>query len=256
MRPGSLRSPGRVDGGEEAVRREQGTREESEIDQGRLIAVEFGHLSGGRAVRHDSDLEALFQQLAQVGFDAEIRAHTRQDDALDSALAQLQHQVVALWAVDFVRTRDDGLPVFDVLLVAGQPIGAGSLEAVCGQRTGAGKHTDGVHHRLDGTAELPRVIRRIVVVRRHERLHVGRPGGREEPIDVRDSAVGLDARADDAPRDTLRTQEVVLRIGDDQGRVRRIDLHAGIGQLRLGQAGEREQQGEERQWRQDSGLHV
>ena len=43
-------------------------------------------------------------------------------------------------------------------------------------------------------------------------------------------AIGFDILADDAPGDTVRTEEVILRIGYDQGRPALNDLETGIRQ--------------------------
>ena len=53
----------------------------------------------------------------------------------------------------------------------------------------------------------------------------------EEGLDILNSVVGLYALADDAPRDSVGAEKVVLRIGDDQGGIRRVNCHAGIRQL-------------------------
>jgi hypothetical protein len=43
---------------------------------------------------HNGDLEALFEQFAQVAFNAEVRQHPRQDDLVDAALAELQDRLL------------------------------------------------------------------------------------------------------------------------------------------------------------------
>src|SRR5207244_749452 len=49
------------------------------IDERRLVAVaDFGVTQRGRRVLHHGDLEALFEQFAQVALDAQVGQHPRQ----------------------------------------------------------------------------------------------------------------------------------------------------------------------------------
>jgi hypothetical protein len=126
-----------------------------------------------------------------------------------------------------VGVDDDRLAVVDVRLVALQPVGAGALEAVCSQLAFAVEHADLVHHLLDGAAELPAMIRRVVVMRRNEDVVAVVLRRLQELLDVTDRSVRLDARAHQAPRRPLRAQEVVLWVGDNDRRIFCVELHFG-----------------------------
>ncbi len=169
---------------------------------------------GSRCVLHDCDLEAPLEQFAHVGFDTEIRRHSRQDDLADVALAELQHQIVVLGAIDLVWAGHDGLAVLDEWFVPLEPVGTRPGEAVEVQRAWAIKHLDLVHNLLESSFELPPVIGGVVVVGRDEDLESILLRGLEEPFDVLDGLVFLNAVANQLPGDALLTEEVILRVGD------------------------------------------
>src|SRR6516162_5755153 len=102
------------------VGRPHGVGEKSIVDHRGLIAVAPDRMprSGGCVLDH-CDLEALFEQLAQMGFDAHVRQHAAEDH-----LAQLQNEVVGLRAEDFVRADDDRLAVLDIGLEPINPVRA------------------------------------------------------------------------------------------------------------------------------------
>ena len=80
------------------VSRPHGVGEKSIVDH-RLIAVAPNWMPGSSGcVLDNCDLEALFQQLAQMGFDAHVRQHAAGDHLTDAALAQLENEVVGLRA--------------------------------------------------------------------------------------------------------------------------------------------------------------
>jgi hypothetical protein len=64
-------------------------------------------------VLHNSHLETALQKLAQMGLDAHVRQHAAQNDFADSALAQLQDEIIGLWPEHFVRADDNGFSVFN-----------------------------------------------------------------------------------------------------------------------------------------------
>ena len=96
---------------------------------------------------------------------AEVGGHTGQDDLVDTALAQLQHQVVGFRAIDLVRTGDDRLAILDVGLVLLQPIGAGTREAIDIQCAFTIEHADSVHQLFERTLKLPAVVVGVVIMR-------------------------------------------------------------------------------------------
>ena len=78
------------------------------VDHRRLIAVApFGVPRSGSCVLDHRDLEALLEQLAQMGFEAHVRQHAAEDDLADASLAQLQNQIVRLRSPYLVRADDD-----------------------------------------------------------------------------------------------------------------------------------------------------
>ena len=83
---------------------------------------------------------------------------------VDAPLSKLQGQVVALRTVDLVRAHNDGCTLFNVGLVALEPVGAGALELLQVERALAVEHVDVVHHLLERPLEFPTVIRGIVIV--------------------------------------------------------------------------------------------
>src|SRR5262245_51982394 len=98
------------------VRGPKGVGQEPEVDQRRLNAVAFLVRRAADGVPHHRYLEAMFEQVTQVGLDADVPGGARQDDLLDAPLAELQHQVVGGRPVDLVRAEDDRFAVEDVRL--------------------------------------------------------------------------------------------------------------------------------------------
>ena len=68
--------------------------EESEVHQRSEVAIAFGKPWARRGVLDDSDFETLLDEFAHVAFDAQVGGHSRQDDLVHAALAQLEHEVV------------------------------------------------------------------------------------------------------------------------------------------------------------------
>ena len=134
------------------------------------------------------------------------------------ALRSCRDEIVRLRPEDLVRTGDDGFAVVDIGFVDFQPVGAGTFEAIEVESTLAVKHLDVVHEFFEGTLEFPLVVVLVVVVRADEDGYVGIFRGFEEALDVGHGVVLGDALADHAPCDALRTEEVVLWIGDDKRR--------------------------------------
>src|SRR5258708_5590107 len=100
-------------------------RQETVADHCRLIPVAPDRVPrpGGRVLDH-GHFESLFQEIAQMGFDAYIRQHAAEDDLAEFALAQLQDQIVGLRPPYFVWTADDRLSIFDIRLEPVQPVRA------------------------------------------------------------------------------------------------------------------------------------
>ena len=81
------------------VGRPHSVGEKSVVDHRCLIAVAPHWMPGSSGcVLDNCDLEALFQQLAQMVFDAHVRQHAAEDHLTDAALAQLENEVVGLRA--------------------------------------------------------------------------------------------------------------------------------------------------------------
>src|SRR5215469_3882768 len=93
------------------------------IDHGRLITVAPDRMPrSGSGVSYDRNFKALFEKLAQMGFDADVRQHAAKDDFSDAPFAQLQDQIVGLRAPHFMRADDDRPSVFNVGLEAIEPV--------------------------------------------------------------------------------------------------------------------------------------
>ena len=73
-------------------------RNKSKIHQCGLVAIAFLDLSGRCGIGDDRDLKALFAEFSHVGLHTEIRRHSAEDDLIDTALSQLQYNVVGLWS--------------------------------------------------------------------------------------------------------------------------------------------------------------
>ena len=69
---------------------------------------------------------------------------------------------------------------------------------------------------------------RVQVVGRDEHAVVPVLRGLEQPGEVLDGVVLLDAGADQSPGDALLAQDVVLRVDDDQRRVGLVELHRDV----------------------------
>ncbi len=82
-----------------------------------------------------------------------------------------------------------------------------------------------MHLLLEGSTEAPLVVRRVVVVRRHEHGEAGLLRGGQQLLEVLDRVVLGDALADELPRGAVLAEEVVLGVGDDEGGVMGVDLH-------------------------------
>src|SRR5580704_5449836 len=60
-------------------------------------------------VLDDSNLKPLFDQFAQMRFDAHIGEHSAKDYFTDSTLAQLKYEVVCFWSPHAMWRDHDGL---------------------------------------------------------------------------------------------------------------------------------------------------
>ena len=100
-----------------------------------------------------------------MGFNTKVSRHASQDDLADVALAELQDEVVVLRAIDLVGVDHNSLAVLNEGFVTLEPVGSRTGKAVKVQCPTAIEHLDLVHHILDGSAEFPRMIGGIVVVR-------------------------------------------------------------------------------------------
>ncbi|MNJ66415.1 hypothetical protein D3C77_624920 [compost metagenome] len=118
-------------------------------------------------------------------------------------LAQLQHQVVALRAIQLVWRRDERRSVFDERLELRHEIGARVAEPVQRQRSLAIEEAKRVLYGLGWCLVRPLVVVGIVVVRRDGHGCTGFLEGREKPPQVRDQALLGNALAEDRPARTL-----------------------------------------------------
>jgi hypothetical protein len=89
-------------------------REKPVVDQGCLIAVApFGVPGTCDRILYNGNLEALLEELPQMGFDAHIRQHPAQNNPRYRPLTELQAQVVRLRPKYLMRADDNCLTVFD-----------------------------------------------------------------------------------------------------------------------------------------------
>src|SRR3954453_14683869 len=100
--------------GHRFVRGPEGVGQEPEVDQRRLNAVALLVRRAADGVPHHRYLEAVFEQVTEMGLDAEVSGRPGHDYLLDASLAELQHQVVGRRTVDLVRAEDDRSTVEDV----------------------------------------------------------------------------------------------------------------------------------------------
>jgi hypothetical protein len=68
----------------------------------------------------------LLQQFAQVRFNTHVRQHSAENDLANSALAQLQYEIIGLRAPDAMGCDYDRFAILDVRLEAIELIGAGA----------------------------------------------------------------------------------------------------------------------------------
>jgi len=83
--------------------RPDGIGDEPEVDERRQVAIAVWNDRRGGRVSDHRDLEALLEQVPQMGLDAKVGGHAREDDLVDAVLAELQRKVVLLRTVDLVR---------------------------------------------------------------------------------------------------------------------------------------------------------
>src|SRR5262249_61957436 len=129
-----------------------------------------------------------------------------------------------VWCSDRVRNER---------LEAPEPVGPGTGETGDGERAGAPELLAVQHHPLDRAGELPRLVMGVEVVGRDEHPEVPVLGGLEEPRKVLDRVVFLEAVAEQIPGDAFLTQDIVLRVDNDKGRVFSVDDHRVVCQSGL-----------------------
>ena len=98
-------------------------------------------------------------------------------------------------------------------------------EAGEGERAGAPELLAVQHGLLDRPGKLPRLVMGVEVVRRDEHPEVPVLGGLEESRKVLDRVVFLEAVPEQLPGDAFLTQDIVLRVDNDQGRVLSVEDH-------------------------------
>ena len=76
------------------VRRPQGMGEKAKIDERGLHAVAFFVDRSANRVADHGDFEAVFEQVAEMGLDAEVAGRAGHDHLFDAPRAQLQEHVV------------------------------------------------------------------------------------------------------------------------------------------------------------------
>ena len=116
-----------------------------------------------------------------------------------------------------MRAGHHRLTILDIGLVLVQPVSTRPFESFEVQGGWTVEHADGVHQGLERALEEPLMIVLIIVMRRDEYGHAGLLGNREQIADILDGAVLRDALPDHAPSDAVRRQEIILRIGDNDG---------------------------------------
>src|ERR1700754_57609 len=208
------------------VRRQHSVSQEPVVDECRRIAIAPDWVPGGSCCVHDySYLESLFDELAHMGFDAHVRQHPAQDDPADPALTQLEDQVVGLRPEDLVRADDHGPPVFDVGLEAVQPVYARVQETGHVKLSSAGKRMSLELGRLERTVHPPPVVSGVEVMRRDEDLVSTALCGLEDSLHVFDRLVLRDARPQHCPVRPMLTQDVILRVDENDCRVGLPEFH-------------------------------
>ena len=208
------------------VGRQDCIRQKTIVDDRRLVAVaQLGVPGSRRRVLDHGDLENLLEQLPQVALDTEVGQYPGQDDLVDATLAELKDEVVGLRAPHFMRADHNRLAVFDEGFVPIQPVRPGAGEPVVTERIGAEELLALQHHLFDGPAELPSLIVGIEVVGRDKHREVPILRDSEKAGEILNGVVFLDTVADQPPGDALFTQNIVLRVDDNQRSVVLVELH-------------------------------
>src|SRR5262249_45854138 len=158
-------------------------------------------------------------------FDAHVGQHSAKNDLVDLPLAQLQNQVVGLWAPDLVRSDDDSFAVLYVWPETLQPISAGPSKTIEIEDSFPGEKTGGRLIGFEWSVELPPLVGRIEIVRRDENFKALHLRYLEDALHVQNGVVFFKAFADQGPRQPCFTQHLVLRVNEHHCRVATIDLH-------------------------------
>src|SRR5581483_7663199 len=205
---------------------QHGVCEKREVDERRCVSVTpFGMARRCSRVFCNDDFETLLEQFAQMRFDTHVRQHPAQDDPADTALAQLQYEIVCLRTKYSVRADYDGLAVIDVRLESLEPVGPRLGEAFEIQSAAASEHFVLNFISFQGPVEFPSVIRGKEIMRRDEDFVAIFLRGFEDTLHVLDRLILLDTRADERPRDAFFAQDFILRIDEYHCGIGLVDLH-------------------------------
>src|ERR1700722_14181827 len=192
---------------------QNGMGEKGIVDECRRVAVSPLRVLRRRScVFHDCNLEPLLEQFPQMRFDAHVGQHATEDDLADSPFTQLQHQIIRFRPPDTMRRSNDRLTVFDVWLVALQPVCAGPSETIEIQSSLASKQVRVRLVSFERPIELPSLVRWKEVVRRNEHLKSARLSSLEDALDVFDGIDFLETFVEQWPSETFLAQDIVLRI--------------------------------------------
>src|SRR5215471_18239311 len=109
-------------------------RHKPKVNERRLYTVTFFIHRSADCIADHCDLEALFEQIAEMCLDAQVSGGACHDYLFDPPLAQLQKHVVGRGTVYLMRAEDHCLAVVDIRLELLRKIGSRAGEAL--QRQG------------------------------------------------------------------------------------------------------------------------
>src|ERR1700733_16228682 len=124
-----------------------------------------------------------------------------------------------------MRRADNRPPILDVLLEFREKIGPRVAKAVQRIWTLPIKYPDFVLKDLKRTLDLPGVVPRVIIVRRDRDDDSGCFGRLKQAPEIRNDVVLRDTFTYDRPRFAFRTHEIDLRVNNNQGRSRDVQLH-------------------------------
>src|ERR1700733_3280143 len=182
----------------------------------------------GCCVLDDGNLKPLFDQFAQMGFDAHIGEHSAKDYFADSTLAQLKYEVVCFWSPNAMWRDNDGLAVLNIGLEALQPVSARAYKALKIQDSFSGEQTIVELLGLQRTVELPSLVDGKEIMRRNEDFEIVRFRGLENTLHVFDGVVFFETFVQERPGFSRLAQNFILGVDEDHRCIGIVNFHSSL----------------------------